>query len=719
MIEKGPTLRLRHLAAVVGLLFTWSPRTVEAVTFPGPAPGEATARIDETTIVLENHVLSVVWDLAAGKLKPQRVTDKLSEHSIPMSDTEYFQIVLGGALDDDDESLVKASDLVLVGKPRLVELTPNARSPRLSERSGGHQVVVELHSADDHLRVRWEASLRDGSNYVQQRLQVETKKEPVEVAELVMWNLAVPGARVVGSVDGSPVVAGNMFFAIEHPMSKCRLTEDRTDTAAKRFRCSMPFRGIAGAGQPLVCRSVVGVVPEGQLRRGFLYYLERERAQPYRSLLHYNNGSEIGCEYWQRRRHGEPGEAERFRKAQESIWLETIHTFGRELVESRKVVLDAFGHDFEWDDETLVWRFHSGYPNGFTPAQQAAQRYGASVGVWLSPSGGYPGKRARIESGQAQGFETNPRGLSLAGPKYYTRVRDACASMVSRFGAGYFKFDGFAAGNNQSGAGEFGAEAEALLRLIAELRALKPDVFINPSTGSWPSPFWLLHADSTWRQGRDTDAAGEGSIRQQWITYRDGQAYKNVVCAAPLYPISSLMTHGIYVNHLPLAGNPYDPATPRPTYDVKDIRDEIRSFFGTGTNLQELYVAPNLMTTDIWDALAEAANWSRRNSDILADTHWIGGDPLAGEVYGWASWSRHKAVLVLRNPSKQPATINLDIAEAFELPTGATRKYVLKSPWKEDATRPTIDTTGGREHTFQLDAFEVLVFDAEPTTGDS
>ena len=713
MTGSKTSFRLGYLTAVLGLLPIWSQRTAEAVIFPGLNPGKAYARIDVTTIVLANNVLSVTWDMAAGRTKLLSVTDKASNRTISLSKTECFEIVLGGS-SDRAPIVVKASDLILVGEPRLVELTPNVQSPRLSERLGGFQVAVDLVSANGRFRVRWRASLRDGSHYVRQVLHVETEKEPVKIAETAMWSMGVPSAKVVGSVDGSPVVAGNMFFAIEHPMSKSHLTGSESDTSAKRFRCSLPCQSVVGPDRPLVCRSVVGVVPEGQLRRAFLCYLERERAQPYRPLLHYNNGSEIGCEYWQRRGHGKPGEAEQFRKAQESIWLDNIHTFGRELVERRKVVLDVFGHDFEWDDETVVWKFHSGYPNGFSPARQAAQGYRASVGVWLSPSGGYPGKRARIDSGRAQGFETNPRGLALAGPKYYARVRDACANMVNRYGVSYFKFDGFAAGNNQPGAGEYGAEAEALLRLIAELRELKPDVFVNPSTGSWPSPFWLLHADSIWRQGSDTGAAGKGSIRQQWITYRDGQTYKNVVCAAPLYPISSLMIHGIYINHLPLAGNPYDPATPRPTYDIKDIRDEIRSFFGTGANLQELYIAPDLMTAEIWDTLAEAANWSRRNSDILADTHWVGGDPLKGEVYGWASWSHYKAVLVLRNPSNQPATINLDVAEAFDLPVGGDRKYTLKPAWKEDIARPTIDVSAGREQTLQLAPFEVLVFDAKP-----
>ena len=175
------------------------------------------------------------------------------------------------------------------------------------------------------------------------------------------------------------------------------------------------------------------------------------------------------------------------------------------------------------------------------------------------------------------------------------------------------------------------------------------------------------------------------------------------------------MIHGVFVNRLPLFGNPYDPAVPGPTYETAEIVAEIRSFFGTGTNLQELYVNPSLMTAQTWEALAEAAKWSRANSDVLVDTHWIGGDPAKDEVYGWASWSVRKGILVLRNPDDQPATITLDIEKAFELPGGAPRKYTLASPWKEDADNPAVELSAGTGHVFALAPFEVFVRDAVPT----
>ena len=44
-----------------------------------------------------------------------------------------------------------------------------------------------------------------------------------------------------------------------------------------------------------------------------------------------------------------------------------------------------------------------------------------------------------------------------------------------------------------------------------------------------------------------------------------------------------------------------------------------------------------------------------RECAVLKDTHWVGGDPRWLQVYGWASWSQEKSILVLRNPIGQGA----------------------------------------------------------------
>ncbi|NIP26641.1 MAG: enterotoxin [Phycisphaerae bacterium] len=489
----------------------------------------------------------------------------------------------------------------------------------------------------------------------------------------------------MGTVDGSPVFSGNIFFAYEHPLSKTRIqTGDPS-----RFSCGFPCGTVLKPDRPLVQTSVIGVVPKGQLRRGFLYYIERERAHPYRPFLHYNSWYDIG--------YG----PEIIKQPQ---CIEVINLFGKELVGKRNVTMDSFVLDDGWDDTTSLWRFHKGFPNGFAPLQKVVEKYDSALGAWLSPFGGYgQAKQNRLKYGRQQGFETNKSGFSLAGPTYYERFRDVCINMIREYDLNYFKFDGIGTGGRPTGAGaDFVRDMSALLQLVGELRQVKQDLFVNITTGTWSSPYWLWYCDSTWRSGADWSTHGWGSKRQQQVTYRDKETYQNVVKRAPLYPINSLMTQGVmFANH----GLPSE---------VNDLVADISAFFASGTNCQELYITPSLMRPQDWDALAEAAKWSRNNADVLVDTHWVGGDPNEGEVYGWAAWSKRKGILSLRNPHEKPGKLSIDIGKVFELPAGAAQKYSLKSPWKRDANRVVIVLSAGTEYTFEMEPFEVVVFDATP-----
>jgi hypothetical protein len=145
-----------------------------------------------------------------------------------------------------------------------------------------------------------------------------------------------------------------------------------------------------------------------------------------------------------------------------------------------------------------------------------------------------------------------------------------------------------------------------------------------------------------------------------------------------------------------------------------DFANEVRSYFGTGTQLQEMYLTPELLSKKNWDVLAEAARWSRDNANVLKDTHWVGGDPDWLQVYGWASWSKEKSILVLRNPSDKPQDLTLDIESVLELPVGAARRFDARSPWKEDAAQPAFSLAGGTPHRFALKPFQVLTLELQP-----
>jgi hypothetical protein len=141
---------------------------------------------------------------------------------------------------------------------------------------------------------------------------------------------------------------------------------------------------------------------------------------------------------------------------------------------------------------------------------------------------------------------------------------------------------------------------------------------------------------------------------------------------------------------------------------------EVHDYFGSGTQLQEMYISHALLSPADWDVLGEAANWSRGNAAVLRDTHWIGGDPAKLEVYGWAAWTRAKAILTLRNPSDQGQSISIDVGRAFELPAGVPRRFLARSPWKQDAGATPVSLAAGEEHRFALGPFEVVTLEVLP-----
>ena len=586
------------------------------------------------------------------------ISDKLSGKTLSFGENDGFQVILSESPLPNLRTL-KAGDLRVVGKPRLENLKSDLRVTRLAGRCEGKQITVDLASPDGNLGVQWQAILRDGSNYVASESLSRPTGSRWKSSKSCCWRWPPRGPRVAGTVDGTPVVAGDMFFACEHPMATSeilaaggsRVSERRdhvpaADASQKRFRCSYSVNGLVRPGRPLAYTAVVGVAPEGQLRRGFLYYLERERAQPYRPFCTTTTARRSAAST------GKGSSTESGRRGREvppqpGASLAGEHPGvrrgaggeaqgGHGLVRPRLRV----GRRERWSGSSTK-AIRKASPRHSEPAAQ----YGARVGVWLSPSGRLPGQARPDRAGPQTGFRDERQRPVAGRPAILRPGPHRLRQHDPRVRRQLFQVRRLRRpATTRPERAQYRSDVEALLRMMTELRALEPDVFFNPLTGTWPSPFWLRYADSIWRQGSDTSVLGKGSDRQQWITYRDGEIYHGVLDKAPLYPVNSLMIHGIFVNALPLFGNPYDPASSAP-----DVRSRRRSsprsarFSAPGPNLQEMYIAPKLMTPrDLGRPGRGGAMVARECPTCWWTRTGSGGDPAKGQVYGWASWSKRK-----------------------------------------------------------------------------
>jgi hypothetical protein len=630
--------------------------------------------------LLYNGRIAASWEIRAGHLSSLLIRDKTTQPSLPDSSVkleEPFSIELQRI------GVLHPADLEISGPARIEKLTPNPVASRFSDRLPGIAVHYALKDHEGLFQADWALVLRQGSSYIRQTLTISAGNKPVPVSGVAMIDVRAPGIAVAGTVNGSPLIDGNFYLGFESPLADSSVVGDR---GVCELRSGVPI----GNGQSAQYSAVIGVAPPGQMRRAFLAYLERERAHPYRTFLHYNSWFDIGF--------GNPY------TQQEA--LNRIHAFGEELNKNRGVTLDSFLFDDGWDDLNDLWKIRSDFEDGFAPLTKAAAEYGTAPGAWLSPWGGYAqAKQERLATARKGGYEIVDGGLALSGPRYYALFHDAVTGMVSKYGVNQFKFDGTGNVDQVVKGSAFSSDFDAAIHLIGDLRQLKPDIYINLTTGTWPSPFWLFYADSIWRGGDDTEFAGVGTDRERWITYRDASTYDNIVKAGKLYPLNSLMLHGIvFAQKAPHLS----------TASEEDFANEVHSYFGSGTQLQELYITPSLLTTNEWDILAEAAKWSRQNAATLVDSHWIGGDPRWLQVYGWASWSPQRAILTLRNPSAQTQDFSVDVAQSFELPAGSAQRYSAKSPWANEAAMPAILLQSGKPHVFHLKPFQVLTMEALP-----
>lgn len=496
----------------------------------------------------------------------------------------------------------------------------------------------------------------------------------------------------VGFTDGAVAVFPEVrtFIGVENPLAKVTVENGKVTAVLERGFAIAP-------GERWTVSYVVGTYRAHQLRRDFHDYLNRERAHPYRVLPHYNSWYDINIG-----RNDAPWE----KRMNEAEALGVMVAF-REALSKRGVFINSYLWDDGWDEWDSLWDFHPGFPNGFKKhADEAHRNKGASIGCWMSPCGGYGGSFSRrVKYAREMGYiKPTDNLLRLSSPTYYAAFRDRVLKMIKDYDMNLFKFDRMGSGHDCEGAGkEHAPDMDGVVRLINEMREVKPDVFVNATVGTWASPFWVMYADSIWRGGGDFGLAGVGTKRQQWLTYRDNVIHDRFVVRSPLFPMNAMMMHGIIVNR---GGPPTCMDISESAQSTQDFADEVWMSVGAGYALQEYYITPKLMHEKWWDILADGIKWLKANEGILSDTHWVGGDPCfgrpaveganpPGDVYGYASWKRTKGVVILRNPSDQPQTFKTSLKELFELeglPRAKAPVKKLSVVYSHDAVFPQPET---------------------------
>lgn len=510
---------------------------------------------------------------------------------------------------------------------------------------------------------------------------------------------------------GQPCAAdfarGGVFFGIEYPAANNLLARDREDHLI--LSCRELMGEIVGSHWVESHWVVEGLAPNHYVRDWFFNYIPDIRVVPNKPYTLYNSWYDLRSPRF-------AGLQASHVMNQQNI-LHIIGLFKKDMIEPYGIHLDAFVLDDGWDSYSSDWKMRTEtFPHGVAPMVHALKPLGTSLGLWFGPTGGYSFRMRRIDWMKAHGYETVGEGpdhemMDIAGPKYSALFRKRVTDFVKQ-GVGYFKWDGlqFSSSNPDNGhpVGYHSRKAalESLIGACRAVRAINPHIFLNITSGTWLSPWWMKYANQIWMQGADYGYADNPVINQRdgAVTYKDDVLYDDFHNQDDWFPISNLMTHGIIKGNLANLGGTDDP--------LDKFTDDMVFYFGRGVSMYEMYISPDLLKPGEWKALSMSLAWARSRFSLMAKSYMIGGDPTRGQAYGYVHFKADSGILALRNPRMQSQTISVKLDPALGLADSAN-SLVLEQIYPSHWIAPDLFGAGTTIH-IPLQGYESAIYELYP-----
>lgn len=646
-----------------------------------------------------------------------KIGNKFIEESIPIENDSESLIL--NKLSGKSYSIINnkfSLDIIFAGFGPALGKTQNGENPSTISAKDFQFIDFKiLNDADDikililsyslegylysfHLNVYYKVD--NNNSYIKKWIEISDSSEGIHFLDRIsVEDLEINNASFSHGQFGQPLFVDDMFIAVEYPAvenliekSHIRIGYVVGEKITKDKIVSFP--------------SVIGVATSAdKLEQSFMFYVESIKVKGTRPFLLYNS--------WYDLRNPAIAEGPESIMNEENV-LNRIESFKKFMIEKHNINLDAFVLDDGWDNYESIWEIDTRHlPNKFTPFINPLKEIGTSLGIWASPFCGYSNRDIRVKWGSEHGYEKTGEFLCFAGQKYKSEFEKKMVQYTKEFDIGYFKWDGFLLACNETNHGHLPgvysrkALIDTYIHMMNSVREVNPDIFINITVGSWLSPWWLKYADCIWMQGEDYAYAEDvpsTNPREKSITYRDAVLWDNFQNQKLLFPMSSLMTHGIIKGRLNFLGG---------TNEALDsFTNEVMMYFGRGVMMWELYVSPDLLTDGEWDAISNSLKWVKSNKDVLSKTKMVLGNPLKREPYGYVHLSEEKAIILLRNPYVEPKQVTFTLDQSLgQMSEG--REYFVKIvyPYKKVLENKFVFPG---EFTFDLNSYEIVVIELLP-----
>ncbi len=536
--------------------------------------------------------------------------------------------------------------------------------------NGDRLMTVYLKPVKHHLKVRIEYQLPGHAFYIRKKIIIQDPKANKHFLQKISpVNFSVSSSQIDKWIKnggfGQPVgfIAGNhgVFVGLEYPAAD-QFIYNQHD--AYQIECTQEIgqkidnKGIASHW------AVIGITPDERLRWWFYQYMDDIRFKIDKPYTLYNSWYDLRSPAFK----NIPPE----NVMNEENIMRIIDLIKKNMTDKYGIHLDAFVLDDGWDVYESDWQIRKEtFPRGMKPISDKLKEMNTGLGIWFGPTGGYSFRNKRIKWMMEHGYEvvgdTSKRHdamLCLAGKNYSRLFRKRVTDFVKDHGVSFFKWDGiqFSCSEPDHGHPVGIYSRRAVMQSVVDkcdaVRAINPDVYLNITSGTWLSPWWLLYANQIWMQGYDYGFANTPSIskRDAAMTYRDYVLWDDFKHHDNWFPIANLMTHGIIKGNLQKLGGEKEP--------LDKFTNNALLYFARGVSMYELYISPDILTDDEWKSISQSLKWAKDRFDILKNTFYEGGNPAEQEAYGYVHFKGNKGIIAARNPyiDSQILKIKLDLA---------------------------------------------------------
>lgn len=403
--------------------------------------------------------------------------------------------------------------------------------------------------------------------------------------------------------------------------------------------------------------------------------------------------------------------------------------------------LDSYVVDDGWTNYSSFWDFdrsENKFPNELYNSSSQVNKMGSNFGLWLGPRGGY-GTEQQIanyiaNNGLGSRNENSGNDINISDARYLNKlVKDIFVNYQNKFDINYWKLDGMLLNPSSNSANEhtttdalctISETYERWTDMYETMRENRPDLWINMTSYTNPSPWHVQWVNSVWMQNTgDTGYSNKfnSSHEEQMLTFRDGDYYEFFTKNQWQLP------NKYFYNHDPVYAKTAHNVPGGPGKQIEYTTDELRNhlyMLGTrGTAFWEYYYSPSMFDDEKWQVNAEAANWIEDNFDILQKSKMFGGDPENGDVYGYSCWKGSQGIVSIRNPKNVEQTYTLTLDEKVGVSNEVANVYG-KVVVGDQSRQTDKAVSHGTTLTYTLKPKEVLIMqygakDAKPAEVES